>query len=112
VKQENQSLREENQRLRDEIHRLTGEQAKLTIKANMPNAPLADHSSERERRQPRARRKRGPRKPIPIDRQQVLAALPGAAAGEHALLGQHGVRHLHLGVGWSSTVNSSWTVCR
>jgi hypothetical protein len=76
VKQENRTLREENQRLRDEINRLKGEQGKPTIKPNRPKAPAPDYSSERERRQPRERGKRGPREPIAIDREQVLPVDP------------------------------------
>jgi hypothetical protein len=76
VKQENRTLREENQRLRDELSRLKGEQGKPTIKPNRPNAPAPDYSSERERRQPRERGKRGQRAPIPIDREQVVQVDP------------------------------------
>jgi hypothetical protein len=60
----------ENQRLRDEINRLKGEQGKPAIKPNTPAA--ADHSSERERRQPRERHKRSKREFIAIDREQIL----------------------------------------
>ncbi len=76
VKQENQRLREENQRLRDENSRLKGEQGKPSIKANTPKAPALDYSSERERRQPRDRGKRGNRAPVPIDREQTLQVDP------------------------------------
>ena len=76
VKQENRTLREENQRLRDEINRLKGEQGKPTIKPNRAKTAPADYSSERERYQPRERGKRGQRKPIPIDREQVLPVDP------------------------------------
>jgi hypothetical protein len=47
------ALREENQRLRDEINRLKGEQGKPTFKPKRPPSETTDHSSERERRQPR-----------------------------------------------------------
>ncbi len=76
VKQENRSLREDNQRLRDENNRLKGEQGKPTIKANTPKHAAPDYSSERERRQPRERGKRGKRAPIAIDREQVLPVDP------------------------------------
>jgi len=36
----------ENQRLRDEINRLKGEQGAPAIKANTPQPPPKDHSSE------------------------------------------------------------------
>ncbi|HEY5868323.1 MAG TPA: hypothetical protein VI542_22650, partial [Candidatus Tectomicrobia bacterium] len=42
----------ENQRLRDEINRLKGEQGVPTIKPNTPPPPK-NHSSEKERRQPK-----------------------------------------------------------
>jgi FtsZ-binding cell division protein ZapB len=76
VKQENRSLRDQNQRLRDENNRLKGEQGKPSIKANTPKTPAPDYSSERERRQPRERGKRGKRAPISIDREQTLMVDP------------------------------------
>ena len=78
VKQENQRLRDENQRLRDENNRLKGEQGKPTIKANAPKPAAPDYSSERERRQPRDRGKRGTRPPVPIDREQTLQVDPAS----------------------------------
>ena len=54
-KQEILVLREENQRLRDENNRLKGEQGKPDIKANKKDS---DHSSEKERRPKKPRRKR------------------------------------------------------
>src|SRR5205085_3058316 len=63
------ALQEENQRLRDEINRLKGEQGKPDIKSNKP-AP-SDHSSERERRQPTERVKRGKRATISINREDI-----------------------------------------
>src|SRR5687768_9939506 len=76
LKQDNRALREENQRLRDETNRLKGEQGKPTIKANTPKPAAPDYSSERERRQPQDRGKRGHRAPVPIDREQVLPVDP------------------------------------
>jgi hypothetical protein len=76
LKQDNRSLRAENQRLRDEINRLKGEQGTPTIKPNVAPAAPPDYSSERERRPPQARGKRGPRAPIPIDREQVVLVDP------------------------------------
>jgi transposase IS66 family protein len=64
------AAQEENQRLRDEINRLKGEQGKPTVPPTTP--PPSDHSSERERRQPRERVKRGKRATIRIDREQLL----------------------------------------
>ena len=43
----------ENQRLRDELNRLKGEQGTPAIKANTPQLPPQDHSSEQERRKPK-----------------------------------------------------------
>jgi hypothetical protein len=76
LKQENRSLRDENQRLRDEVNRLKGEQGKPTVKANAPKSPAPDYSSEQERHLPRERGKRGKRRPVPIDRTQLLTVDP------------------------------------
>ncbi|MCB9128923.1 MAG: hypothetical protein H6638_13560 [Ardenticatenales bacterium] len=70
LKQENQALREQVQQLRDEIARLKGEQGRPAIKGNKKKAP--DHSSERERKQRRPRRKRSKLDQIKIDREEVL----------------------------------------
>jgi hypothetical protein len=69
------ALQEENQRLRDEINRLKGEQAKPAVKPNTPPPP-ADHSSERERRQPSERVKRGKRATITINREEIARLEP------------------------------------
>lgn len=63
------------QRLRDEIKRLKGEQAKPEIKPNT-TPPATDHSSERERRQPTQRVKRGKRASITINREDVARLDP------------------------------------
>ncbi len=76
LKQENRALREDNQRLRDVLNQLQGEQGKPAVKGNTPNPPPPDYSSERERHPPQRRGKRGPRAPIPIDREQVLTVDP------------------------------------
>ena len=76
LKQENRALREDNQRLRDAINQLKGEQGKPKGKGNQPTPPAPDYSSERERHPPQRRGKRGPRAPIPIDREQVLTVDP------------------------------------
>jgi len=68
------AAQEENQRLRDEINRLKGEQGKPDIKPNKP--PPSDHSSERERRQPTERVKRGKRVTITINREDVARLDP------------------------------------
>jgi hypothetical protein len=55
---ENRTLREENQRLRDEVNRLKGERGKPSFPPKRSATEATDHSSERERRQPRAWQKR------------------------------------------------------
>lgn len=76
---ENRKLREEVQQLRDEINRLKGEQGKPKIKPNKPPAASTptNHSSERERRQPKARRKTSKVDKIKVDREEVLKVEPG-----------------------------------
>jgi Transposase IS66 family len=66
------AAQEEIQRLRDENNRLKGEQGKPTVKPNAVPPDPTDHSSERERRQPVERVKRGKRATITIDREQTL----------------------------------------
>ena len=66
----------ENQRLRNEINRLKGEQGQPTIKPNTPQPPPKDHSSEQERRTPKAWSKGRKTDRIPIDREQVVAVDP------------------------------------
>jgi len=75
---ENRQLREEQQQLRDEINRLKGEQGKPKIKPNKkPTAStLTNHSSERERRQPKARHKASKVDKITVDREEVLRVDP------------------------------------
>ena len=66
----NQGLREEVQGLRDEVNRLKGEQGKPSIK---PSAkPEQDHSSEQERRVPKAWQKRPKRAKLVIHREEKL----------------------------------------
>jgi hypothetical protein len=69
------AAQEELQRLRDEINRLKGEQGKPDIKPNT-KPPATDHSSERERRQPIERVKRGKRATITINREDVARVDP------------------------------------
>jgi hypothetical protein len=73
----------ETQRLRDENNRLKGEQGKPNIKANKPKPPQTDHSSEKERRKPKQRKKRCKKAAIQVHREQTLevdkASLPADA---------------------------------
>jgi hypothetical protein len=66
----------ENQRLRDEINRLKGEQGVPAIKSNTPQAPPKNHSSEKERRQPKRWSKDRKTDRIAIDREQVVPVDP------------------------------------
>jgi hypothetical protein len=68
-------LQAENQRLRDEINRLKGESGKPTIPPGAPPG-AADHSSERERRQPRPWTKKGKKETLRIDRTEVVRVDP------------------------------------
>lgn len=78
VAAENRALRAEVQQLRDENHRLKGEQGQPSIKPDRTSRPAApaDHSSERERHRPQARKKRRKVSQITIDREQVLTIDP------------------------------------
>ncbi len=76
MQSENQALREEAQRLRDEINRLKGEQGKPDIKPNKQASAKSDHSSEAERRQSKAWRKRRKVERIQIDREETLRVDP------------------------------------
>jgi hypothetical protein len=67
------AAQEQIQHLRDENNHLKGQQGKPTIKPNAAPPDPSDHSSERERRQPRERVKRGKRATITVDREQTLA---------------------------------------
>jgi Transposase IS66 family len=69
------AAQEEIQRQRDEINRLKGEQGKPDIKPNT-KPPATDLSSERERRQPIERVKRGKRATITINREDVARIDP------------------------------------
>ena len=79
---ENRALRAELQQLRDENNRLKGEQGQPSIKPGRkpPPGASADHSSERERHQPKAHKKGSKVDQITIDREEVLtvdrASLP------------------------------------
>jgi hypothetical protein len=71
-------LREDVQPLRDEINRLKGEQGQPQIKPNQKPAGAAptNHSSERERRQSKARHKTSKVDQIKVDREEVLKVDP------------------------------------
>src|SRR6266446_847940 len=71
-----QAAQAENQRLRDEINRLKGEQGVPAIKPNTPQAPPKNHSSEKERRQPKRWSKDRKTDRIAIDRAQVAQVDP------------------------------------
>jgi len=66
----------EIQRLRNEINRLKGEQGTPQIRSNTPQPPSQDHSSEQERRKPKAWAKGRKTARIPIDREHVVAVDP------------------------------------
>jgi hypothetical protein len=66
----------ENQRLRDELNRLKGEQGAPAIKANTPQPPPKDHSSEQERRKPKTWSKDRKTDRIALDREQVVQIDP------------------------------------
>ena len=66
----------ENQRLRDELNRLKGEQGAPAIKANTPQPPPKDHSSEQERRKPKTWSKDRKTDRIALDREQVVQVDP------------------------------------
>jgi hypothetical protein len=66
----------ENQRLRDELNRLKGEQGAPAIKANTPQPPSKDHSSEQERRKPKTWSKDRKMDRIALDREQVAQVDP------------------------------------
>jgi hypothetical protein len=75
---ENRQLREEVQQLRDENNRLKGEQGKPKIKPNKQPAGSAttNHSSERERHQPKAWHKASKVDKIKVNREEVLRVDP------------------------------------
>ena len=66
----------ENQRLRDEINRLKGEQGTPKVQSNTSPPLRTDHSSEQERRKPKAWSKGRKTERIPIDREQVVQVAP------------------------------------
>ena len=81
----------ENQRLRDELNRLKGEQGAPAIKANMPQPPPKDHSSEQERRKPKTWSKGRKTDRIAIDREQVVQVDPTHLPSEAVFKGYEDV---------------------
>ena len=73
MKAENQRLRKEVGELRDEVNRLKGEQGRPDIKADKPKKEKSDHSSEKERRQPKSWQKESKNDKIKIDRIERLS---------------------------------------
>jgi hypothetical protein len=69
------TLRAENQRLRDENNRLKGEPGKPPIPPAVPPG-AGDHSSEAERRQPKAWAKRSKKQALRIDRTEIVRLDP------------------------------------
>lgn len=72
LKSKIKELQTENQRLRDENNRLKGEQGQPKIKPNRQPGSKNNHSSERERCQPKEHKKGKKNEFIKIDREQVL----------------------------------------
>jgi len=81
----------ENQRLRDELNRLKGEQGAPAIKANTPQPPPKDHSSEQERRKPKTWSKGRKTDRIAIDREQVVQVDPTRLPSEAVFKGYEDV---------------------
>lgn len=68
----NKKLEEEIQKLRDENNRLKGEQGKPDIKANKNKGFKKNHSSEKERKIPKERKKISKNESIKIDREEIV----------------------------------------
>ena len=83
LKSDNRELREQVQRLRDEINRLKGEQGKPNIRPRKRKRTSSNHSSERERHEPKKWKKSRKLDRIKIDHIEVLdvetARLPADA---------------------------------
>jgi hypothetical protein len=69
VKQENDRFRVTIQQLRDEISRLKGEQGKPDVKPNKKER--SQHSSEKERREPKQWQKSSKLEKVKIDREEI-----------------------------------------
>jgi len=72
LKSDNRELREQVQRLRDGINRLKGEQGKPNIRPRKRKRTSSNHSSERERHEPKKWKKSRKLDRIKIDHVQVL----------------------------------------
>jgi len=72
LKSDNRELREQVQRLRDEINRLKGEQGKPNIRPRKRKRTSSNHSSERERHEPKKWKKSRKLDRIKIDHVEVL----------------------------------------
>lgn len=81
----------ENQRLRDEINRLKGEHGAPAIKANTRQPPSTNHSSEKERRQPKIWSKDHKTDRIAIDREQMAPVDPTSLPGDAVFKGYEDV---------------------
>ena len=81
----------ENQRLRDELNRLKGEQGAPAIKANTPQPPPKDPSSEQERRKPKTWSKGRKTDRIAIDREPVVQVDPTHLPSEAVFKGYEDV---------------------
>jgi len=81
----------ENQRLRDELNRLKGEQGAPAIKANTPQPPPKDPSSEQERRKPKTWSKGRKTDRIAIDREPVAQVDPTHLPSEAVFKGYEDV---------------------
>src|SRR6266700_6357175 len=73
---EGHQLRAENQRLRDEVSRLKGEQGKPKTPPKRPAQTGTQHSSEKERREPKPWHKSSKKEQVKIDRQEKLEVDP------------------------------------
>ncbi|MCK4470987.1 MAG: transposase [Anaerolineae bacterium] len=72
LKSDNRELREQVQRLRDEINHLKGEQGKPNIRPRKRKRTSSNHSSERERHEPKKWKKSRKLDRIKIDHVEVL----------------------------------------
>jgi hypothetical protein len=86
-------LQDENQRLRDENNHLKGEQGQPDIKPNKPPTPpeASDHSSEAERRKPRAWHKAPKLDRIPINREETVRVDPARLPADAEFKGHEDV---------------------
>ena len=76
LKLDNRELREQVQRLRDEINRLKGERGKPNIRPRKKKRASSNHSSERERHEPKKWKKSRKLDRIKIDHAEVLDVEP------------------------------------